>query len=122
MPLVPKCRSVIFILTSLLLATVAVGGEELSGTKPTISHAKDPVQAANTKEIPISLETAKEQGRVKSRFLKDSKEVARTADGIPKANVVLFKESVGPTLKKNCLACHGPEKSKGRLRIDQLNP
>ena len=41
---------------------------------------------------------------------------------IPKANVAFFRESVSPILKRSCLACHGPEKSKGRLRIDQLNP
>ncbi len=122
MPLVAQCRCVIFTLTALLLATVAVVGEEAPGTKPTIVRAVDPVQAANRQETPISLETAKEQGRVKSRFLKDSKEVSRAPDGIPKANVVLFKESVGPMLKKSCLACHGPEKPKGKLRIDQLNP
>ena len=78
--------------------------------------------AAQAQEIPISLETAKEQGRGNSRFLKDSGEAARAPGVIPKANMAGFKESVGPMLKKSCVACHGPEKSKGRLRIDQLNP
>ena len=73
-------------------------------------------------ETPITLEAAKEQGRAKSRFLKETKEAAQTTDAIPKANVAFFHESVGPILKKSCLACHGPEKSEGRLRIDQLNP
>ena len=41
---------------------------------------------------------------------------------IPNANLASFQESVGPILSKSCLACHGPEKSEGRLRIDQLNP
>ena len=78
--------------------------------------------AAQAQEIPISLETAKKQGRGNSRFLKDSGEAARAPGVIPKANMAGFKESVGPMLKKSCVACHGPEKSKGRLRIDQLNP
>ena len=73
-------------------------------------------------ETPISLETAKELGRLKSRFLKETQEAARSPDIIPKADLALFQKSVWPILKKNCLACHGPEKSKGRLRIDQLNP
>ena len=73
-------------------------------------------------ETPFTLEAAKEQGRAKSRFLKETKEAAQTTDAIPKANVAFFHESVGPILKKSCLACHGPEKSEGRLRIDQLNP
>ena len=78
--------------------------------------------AAQAQEIPISLETAKKQGRGNSRLLKDSGEAARAPGVIPKANMAGFKESVGPMLKKSCVACHGPEKSKGRLRIDQLNP
>ena len=80
------------------------------------------ILAANGQETPISLETAKERGRLKSRFLKEAKEVATDPNMIPKANVAFFHDSVGPILKKSCLACHGPEKSKGRLRLDQLNP
>src|SRR6185369_12385824 len=80
------------------------------------------ILAADGQETPITLEAAKEKGRAKSRFLKEMKEAAKATDAIPKANVAFFHESVGPILKKNCLACHGPEKSEGRLRIDQLNP
>ena len=80
------------------------------------------ILAANGQETPITLEAAKEQGRVKSRFLKETKEATKATDAIPKANLAYFQKSVGPILKKSCLACHGPEKSKGRLRIDQLNP
>ena len=83
------------------------------------------ILAADEQPAPISLEAAKERGRSKSRFLKetkDSKEAAMATDAIPKANVAFFHESVEPILKKSCLACHGPEKSEGRLRIDQLNP
>ena len=71
---------------------------------------------------PITLEAAREQGRTKSRFLKDTKPVATVADAIPKANVAYFQKSVMPILNKSCINCHGPKKSEGRLRIDQLNP
>ena len=80
------------------------------------------LHAASTPETPVSLETAREQGRAKSRFLKDSPQAAHASEVIPKANVAVFQAAVGPMLKKNCVACHGPEKAKGRLRIDQLNP
>lgn len=80
------------------------------------------ILAADGQETRITLDAAKEQGRVKSRFLKETKEPAKATDAIPKANIAFFQESVGPILKKNCLACHGPEKTEGRLRIDQLNP
>lgn len=82
----------------------------------------DAVQFAHAQEAPVPLETAKVQGREKSRFLKDAKETAKAVDAVPKADVAFFQKSVGPILKKNCLACHGPEKSEGRLRVDQLNP
>ena len=80
------------------------------------------ILAADGQEAPIALETAKEQGRNRSRFLKETKDAATATDAAPKVNVAFFHESVGPLLKKSCLACHGPEKSEGRLRIDQLNP
>jgi hypothetical protein len=33
-----------------------------------------------------------------------------------------FEESVKPVLAKRCFRCHGPEKHKGKLRLDQLDP
>ena len=80
------------------------------------------IPAAHGQEFSITLEAAREQGRQKSRFLKETKDAAKVIDSIPKANVGVFQESVEPVLNKSCLACHGPEKSEGRLRIDQLNP
>ena len=86
-------------------------------------HAATAQNAATTQQAPVSLETAREQGRAKSRFLKDVPDAAKSdSDVIPKANVAGFQAAVGPLLKKSCVACHGPEKAKGRLRIDQLNP
>jgi mono/diheme cytochrome c family protein len=78
--------------------------------------------AAEEPVAPMTLEAARNAGRLKSRFLKDAGIAREAADAIPKANVAYFQESVGPVLTKSCLACHGPEKSEGRLRIDQLNP
>ena len=72
-------------------------------------------------EAAITLETARIQGRIKSRFLKETGEPAKANDIVPNAKVAFFHESVEPILKKSCLVCHGPDKSEGRLRIDQLN-
>ncbi len=80
------------------------------------------ISASKAQDAPVSLEMAKEQGRAKSRYLKETKEVAKTSDVAPNANVAFFNESVKPILTKSCLACHGPEKAEGRLRIDKLNP
>ena len=79
-------------------------------------------QPARAQQTPITLDAARELGRAKSRFLKEAT-VDSTADrAIPKPNVTHFLESVRPLLMKSCLACHGPERSEGRLRVDQLNP
>jgi mono/diheme cytochrome c family protein len=78
--------------------------------------------AADGQVTLVSLEAAREQGRVKSRFLKETKAPVKTNDAIPKADVAYFQKSVMPILKKSCMNCHGPKKSEGRLRIDTLNP
>jgi mono/diheme cytochrome c family protein len=69
----------------------------------------------------LTLQQANEVGRTKSRFLKGLDVEEKGTDAIPKANVANYQESVGAILNKNCLACHGPEKSEGRLRVDELN-
>lgn len=71
-------------------------------------------------EVPITLDAARELGRSRSRFLTADK--PKTLDAIPTANVADFTKSVAPVFKKSCLGCHGPEKTEGRLRIDQLDP
>lgn len=78
--------------------------------------------AADGQESRITLEAARVQGRGKSAYLKESQAAANTSDAIPNANVADFQKSVRPILTKNCVDCHGPQKAKGRLRIDQLDP
>ena len=82
----------------------------------------DTILAVDGQETPISLDVAREVGRTKSRFLKPTSADSKSSEAIPTANVADFQKSVAPLLNKSCLACHGPEKSEGRLRIDQLNP
>ena len=73
---------------------------------------------------PITLEQARESGRMKSRFLReqDDDSALNAQSDIPKANVAFFRESVGPIFIKSCLDCHGPDLSEGRLRVDELDP
>lgn len=80
------------------------------------------VSAVNGEEPPITLNVAREHGRTASRFLNDATATSVPDSVVPKANVEVFHHSIGPTLIRSCLVCHGPEKSEGRLRIDQLNP
>ena len=80
------------------------------------------ILAADDQETPTTLETARELGRMKSRFLKENNSDTTTTRAMPMANLAYFQESVGPILNESCLACHGPQKSEGRLRVDNLNP
>nr|WP_271891182.1 DUF1592 domain-containing protein [Planctomicrobium sp.] len=76
---------------------------------------------AASAEVPITLEQAKELGRMKSSFLKTTQADLTATRGIPKSNLEYFQDSVRPILNKSCSGCHGPEKSEGRLRVDKLN-
>jgi mono/diheme cytochrome c family protein len=80
------------------------------------------ILAADELKTPITLDRAKESGRMKSRFLRVTEADAPATRAIPTANLAYFQQSVGPILIKSCSACHGPEKSEGRLRVDKLNP
>ena len=81
-----------------------------------------PMLAAESDTDPMTLEKAKELGRMKSRFLKESNTDKKANQAVPKANLSYFQKSIGPILNKSCIACHGPQKSEGRLRVDKLNP
>ncbi|MCP3695270.1 MAG: hypothetical protein GY917_23935, partial [Planctomycetaceae bacterium] len=58
---------------------------------------------------PLTLEKAREEGRVKSRFLKESPVDQANDQGVPKPNLGPFQASIGRILKKSWLACHGPQ-------------
>lgn len=70
----------------------------------------------------ISLEAARELGRANSRLLKENSNVAKELASLPEARVSYFHEVIKPILDKSCLGCHGPDKSEGRLRLDQMDP
>lgn len=44
------------------------------------------------------------------------------AEPVPTANLDYYQKFAAPLFAKSCLACHGPEKSKAGLRVDQLDP
>ena len=41
---------------------------------------------------------------------------------LPQAGLAEFRAAVEPVLKRVCVGCHGPEKQKGKFRIDTLDP
>ena len=71
---------------------------------------------------PISLQEAIEIGRSESQLLKVSASDALDPQAVPEADLSAFKAKIAPMLVKSCQACHGPERTEGRLRVDQLDP
>ena len=59
------------------------------------------ILTADDPEIPITLDAAREMGRVKSRFLSANDTSTKTKDVIPKANLSHFRNSVRPLLTKS---------------------
>lgn len=71
--------------------------------------------------IDPDLSQAKKVGLANSRYLKPtSTTLEASSDTNP--NLDLFNRSIKLLLIKNCLECHGPKLSEGRLRIDQIEP
>lgn len=71
-----------------------------------------------------SLDQALEMGRKRSRFL-SGEPLASTrgnnSDALV-ASIDQYEKTVKPILLQRCLACHGPEESEGRLRVDKIDP
>ena len=45
---------------------------------------------------------------------------AAPSPAVPVAEPLLFADAIQPILRRNCGSCHGPEKAKGKLRLDSL--
>lgn len=75
-----------------------------------------------TPATPVTLEEARQLGRLKSNFLKETNQDSKATHAIPTANLSHFRNSIRPILDKHCVACHGPTKSKAQLRVDKLAP
>jgi mono/diheme cytochrome c family protein len=84
------------------------------------------IDAIGTPVVPLTLAEAKDAGRANSSLL-SANEVGRSKDRLlpeksAHANPSVFHSSIRPALERSCLSCHGPEKQKGKFRIDTLNP
>jgi mono/diheme cytochrome c family protein len=41
---------------------------------------------------------------------------------VPQPDLAAFQQEIAPVLQKTCVQCHGPEKQKGKFRVDTLDP
>jgi hypothetical protein len=71
---------------------------------------------------PLTLNEARQAGRAKSLFLKETEKKSETQPAIPVPNLDHFNKSIAPVLARKCVACHGPDSTMANLRVDRLNP
>ena len=72
-------------------------------------------------KIPVpTIEELRSEGKKFSKYL-DPKALA-VPDGPPKANLTAFQHEIKPLLEASCVKCHGPDKQKGKFRVDTLDP
>jgi hypothetical protein len=62
----------------------------------------------------------KAQGALRSRYR--AQEFRPAAGKVSEPRLALFERDIEPILSKTCLQCHGPDKQKGGVRIDTLDP
>ncbi|MBL8827214.1 MAG: DUF1592 domain-containing protein [Planctomycetaceae bacterium] len=87
-----------------------------------LSHTIGTLLAAEPSRPPLSFDEARQVGRTKSRFLKETPAKAATTSTAPTANLDHFKQTIATVLAQKCVACHGPDSTMANLRVDQLNP
>lgn len=92
-------------------------GERIQGLLLVLFFATSPAGAAT--EAP-TLEELKVEGARQSAFRTESAPAIETK--APQPAIDRFRDEVGPILTTHCVPCHGPEKSKAKLRIDLLDP
>ncbi|MFT5466991.1 MAG: mono/diheme cytochrome c family protein [Verrucomicrobiales bacterium] len=70
--------------------------------------------------VPPTLEEIRELGALHSIYRNPLTQAPAAA--VPVANLKVFRDEIKGLLHGACIDCHGPEKQKGKFRIDTLNP
>ena len=68
-----------------------------------------------------TLEQIKAAAATQSKY-RSTSNLLPVSNEAPKADTEGFRADIGPILTSTCLKCHGPDKQKGKFRIDTLDP
>lgn len=87
-----------------------------------LSCGSGPAETSPSRTTPqeLSLEEARKAGVQESMYRNRSGVV--TIPAKPEPSLDTFHQQIAPTLQTHCVSCHGPEKTKGNIRIDNLDP
>ncbi len=84
------------------------------------------IDALGVPMLPLTFAEAKKAGRDNSVLLQKAESImdqeGRSNGLSPKPKLAEFATEIKPALRKTCLQCHGPDKQKGKFRIDTLDP
>ena len=95
--------------TNLIISTLLILSAGLTNAEVQVSTS------------PPTLEQLKASGPSLSSYLKKNPE-KESNNGAPKADLIGFKKEIEPILSATCWECHGPDRERGDLRIDTLDP
>ena len=96
---------------------IAIGGMSL-GQSGEASKAAE--SAADEQGAALTLEELKAHGASRSSYR--NYEADLDEQSAPEADLQTFRAEIEPILRKACLTCHGPDKQKGGVRVDELDP
>ncbi len=69
---------------------------------------------------PLTLEQIKASAAAQSKYL--STNLIPDSTEAPLADLAGFRAEIEPILASSCVGCHGPDKQKGKFRVDTLDP
>jgi cytochrome c553 len=78
------------------------------------------VVTAQAGSTPQSFAELKVKGALRSSYLTHAEK--RATETAPEPDLQTFRRDIAPILAKACVRCHGPDKQKGDVRIDTLDP
>ena len=115
-----NCRYLMWFLALLCAAGSTARGQRDAGIQPESSEESPSAGVVATDAPRATLNELKAVGARRSSYRKQQLRVVET--GVPEANLAGFRKEVEPILKRTCVACHGPEKQEGNIRLDTLDP
>ena len=99
---------------------------EKNNSKNSLHSSILEIDAIGIPLLPLTFAEARKAGRENSVLLEKSESIKdqdSLSNGIsPKPKLTEFATEIEPALRETCLQCHGPEKQKGKFRIDTLDP
>ena len=103
--------------THFQFSEIGLKGVSFAGAKLDVPPVPPPPPEPPTLE---ELVAAREQGTLQSVYKKPKAHAHATPTA--EANLKGFHQEIKPLLTESCIKCHGPDKQKGKFRIDTLNP